>query len=735
MRCLHCGNALPLLKRLSGGEFCSDAHRREYQQKYSQLALARLLQAKPPGLDSPEQKKTFSDVNPAVPVLPPLGQSHSPASPRVPVATPLPASPQPHVAGVAVISPLRAAHAPEPGPVDRPAGSPAALKEPPLPPPQAKAEVAAPAEIAGAFIQKPAIVSRQAVAMVTPESESFATAAAPHRPQYQAALAPAGLVHAGKVAWEPACQARDSAVHTLQDRVEQRSFVPAPPVMDFEMSRNDPGAWNLADQSVEMPVILCASPAAPRLWQAPPCDFPGSAIALGEFAELPLPTVGFEEQRVRLETGPPPEYKLTEAVPVDPTPADLVPSCRSPRPLPDGRGSVPAADSTEPRASASGQTLYANFRNLVLASDASRVCEPLPPTERAIPDPVLDPVPMVLQAMAAGGAKPVQVFTSWLPGRLAPHISPSEALPLRPVMILAPLEAAIIPAAAPARSGKRTANGRVRKADVRILAPEKPQPQKTEAPRAEPVSTLGPPPSPAPVQPSTPMPITLAKPTARPDLGLPELHLQPSGGSTSPQVWRVVAAVAGVLILVVALLLFTSGKSEPKPQQPVAAAVNDWIADFAPDAKRQRKVSVLRSSAQASDYRVEFEAAIQIKALGWVYRAQDPKNFYVSKIELQKPGQDPVFVVAHYAVINGVDQPRAEVPLPVRVPVGGSYRIRLEAAGNRFITWVQDQKVDEWTDERLKSGGAGLYSEGIEQADLHGVFHVVPLETKEVRKK
>src|ERR1700733_14407395 len=50
------------------------------------------------------------------------------------------------------------------------------------------------------------------------------------------------------------------------------------------------------------------------------------------------------------------------------------PSCASPRPLPDGRGVLQpphtmerqAPDSTEPRASASGQTLYANFRNLAL---------------------------------------------------------------------------------------------------------------------------------------------------------------------------------------------------------------------------------------------------------------------------------------------------------------------------------------------------------------------------------
>src|SRR5579883_573819 len=48
MRCLYCGKELALLKRwTSGGEFCSDAHRQQYQEEYTQLALNRLLQAKP----------------------------------------------------------------------------------------------------------------------------------------------------------------------------------------------------------------------------------------------------------------------------------------------------------------------------------------------------------------------------------------------------------------------------------------------------------------------------------------------------------------------------------------------------------------------------------------------------------------------------------------------------------------------------------------------------------------
>ena len=126
-------------------------------------------------------------------------------------------------------------------------------------------------------------------------------------------------------------------------------------------------------------------------------------------------------------------------------------------------------------------------------------------------------------------------------------------------------------------------------------------------------------------------------------------------------------------------------------------------------------------------YRVDFESSIRIKALGWVYRAQDSKNFYVSKIEFQKPGVNPVYALVHYAVINGVEQPRVETPLHESVPMGGVYKIRFEAVGNRFTTWVQDQQVEQWTDARLPSGGAGLYSEGAEESALHGDFVVTPL--------
>ena len=50
MRCLYCGKQLAFFRKLTGGgEFCSDAHRRSYQDEYNRLALSRLLQSQTPG--------------------------------------------------------------------------------------------------------------------------------------------------------------------------------------------------------------------------------------------------------------------------------------------------------------------------------------------------------------------------------------------------------------------------------------------------------------------------------------------------------------------------------------------------------------------------------------------------------------------------------------------------------------------------------------------------------------
>ena len=259
-------------------------------------------------------------------------------------------------------------------------------------------------------------------------------------------------------------------------------------------------------------------------------------------------------------------------------------------------------------------------------------------------------------------------------------------------MVLTPAEAAAAPV-----PGKKS------KSDVRILPP-------------------------AAAKPSVPV-VTAAPPvSAQPDLGLPELRLQSPRDAAASRMPKILAAVAGAAALGLGIFFFLGrGESQPKPALETSTNSPNWISNFATDAKRQRRVSVLRASLPLPAYRLDFESSIQIKGLGWVYRAQDSKNYYVNKIELEKPGQDPAFALVHYAVIDGVEQSRGQTPLHVGVPLGGHYKIRFEAVDNRFTTWIQGQQVDQWTDVRLKSGGAGLYREGAEQFTLHGDFQVTPL--------
>src|SRR5262249_33127979 len=134
-----------------------------------------------------------------------------------------------------------------------------------------------------------------------------------------------------------------------------------------------------------------------------------------------------------------------------------------------------------------------------------------------------------------------------------------------------------------------------------------------------------------------------------------------------------------------------------------------------------------RPSMNLTDYRVTFQAQIESKALGWVYRAKDGKNYYVNRIEVVKPGLDPTVALVRFAVINGEEQPRAQFPLSISVHVHTLYRIRFDAVGEKFTTYVQDQKIDEWTDSRLKTGGVGLYNERGERMSLKGGLNVVPL--------
>jgi hypothetical protein len=662
------------------------------------------------------QSHSSESHTPSVPA-PPLSSASAPAVEEPPAAivkstpalneapawaeqarpAPTPSAPPAKVNGIAKSQP------PPPIPVKKAVPLPAVSQ-----PATAKADPSQPAVARAAAIQKPAPADLQFALVAAPEFEHAFASLAPDRPRRQADMSSAELPQCGAIAWERGVEIANSIARPMEHKLDLREAPRTTPQIALDLRIVPPESLETESRPLVIPLTL-AEPAEASLWTGPHRDFAHELASLSDFANDQFSKSDFE---VLVFTENPAIATAYEPLPAEPPAAAMaaepMPQAASPK-----VSTVPEPSPTKPQPTAmENESLPHAASPIVIAVPETLPPEPQPaaesdappkethaslaesqtvapiPTVR-MPDPELTPLPVNSIGIAAGKAKPQPVFGPTPVSAGTVQIPQPNGLPLRPVMVL--LETA--PAAGVKNDVKR------RKANVLSLG-----------------SALS-------IKPSL---------SAAPNPGLPELPTQTPAGPMATKMRKILAALSGVAVLGAGIFFFLGKHSDAGLKSP-AAAVTDgaqgsqWIADFAPDAKRQRRVSLLRSSMNLPAYRLDFESSIHIKALGWVYRARDPKNFYVSKIEFQKPGQNPVYALVHYAIINGVEQPRVETPLHVSVPMGGLYKVRFEAVGNHFTTWVQGQRVEQWTDSRLSSGGAGLYGEGAEQSVLHGEFVVTPL--------
>jgi len=242
---------------------------------------------------------------------------------------------------------------------------------------------------------------------------------------------------------------------------------------------------------------------------------------------------------------------------------------------------------------------------------------------------------------------------------------------------------------------------------------------------------------PAPLNPAPPIPDLL---------GLPTLSLENQGNfwSRLPVMFRI-GIVAAILAAAGAGIFLTSRGSgatttktgKPAPQAfveagPALASTAGWAQDWFADpkgAKTARHVDVLRGSLALRDYRLEMEGQIDQGGIGWVFRANN-KSFYAEKIAVIKPGLEPTLALVRIAVVDGQEVMREQLPLPLKAHLDTLYKIRVDAVGHRFVTYVQDQPVDDWTDTRIDAGGAGLYYDGGDSAHLKGTLNIIPLKEK-----
>ena len=100
---------------------------------------------------------------------------------------------------------------------------------------------------------------------------------------------------------------------------------------------------------------------------------------------------------------------------------------------------------------------------------------------------------------------------------------------------------------------------------------------------------------------------------------------------------------------------------------------------------------------------------------------RDTHNYYANKIIIVKPGPLPTADLVRYAVINGIERNRASTRLNITLRRDTLYRVHMSVKGSDFTTSVNGQMVDSWSDQRLRRGGVGFFTEGAGRASLRWV--------------
>ena len=133
------------------------------------------------------------------------------------------------------------------------------------------------------------------------------------------------------------------------------------------------------------------------------------------------------------------------------------------------------------------------------------------------------------------------------------------------------------------------------------------------------------------------------------------------------------------------------------------------------------QLALYRPSVPLSDYRFEFMAQIENKSVDWVVRAHDANNYYALKFTVVQPGPRPMVAMVRYPVIGGSKGERVETPLRMMIHANTPYRVTVDVKGNHYRTYVEGQEADFWTEDRLKTGGVGFFSEAGERARVYWV--------------
>ncbi len=137
----------------------------------------------------------------------------------------------------------------------------------------------------------------------------------------------------------------------------------------------------------------------------------------------------------------------------------------------------------------------------------------------------------------------------------------------------------------------------------------------------------------------------------------------------------------------------------------------DWKIPSAPTLVAPGSLRIWNRTTTLENYQMEFQGQIEKRSMSWAFRATNAANYYGAKIVITKPGQEPNAGLVHFAMLNGHEFDRVQLPLPVTLARGENYRVRVSVQDDHFITYLNGQAISSWTDARLKRGGVGFFAD------------------------
>jgi hypothetical protein len=145
----------------------------------------------------------------------------------------------------------------------------------------------------------------------------------------------------------------------------------------------------------------------------------------------------------------------------------------------------------------------------------------------------------------------------------------------------------------------------------------------------------------------------------------------------------------------------------PRVDDPRRERVDDprWASAAAPVLR------IWKRSTALQNYQMEFSGEIEKKSLSWAFRALNEKNYYATKILITKPGPLPNAGLVRYAMVDGRESDRVQLPLPLTLERGSHYRVRVSVQDEHFITFLNGQVISSWSDKRLLRGGVGFFED------------------------